>query len=402
MKKRIIFVTDLHVESLGGGKGGRAFYNTIKSYLDAGWEIYLVTTGGGVPKEFRDKITVCEAQFSGPKNRWCLPLWAIEKYSYYLHSYSFYCRIIKSILKNDSSNTLLYGYEVGGVLAAKKLSQKYNVPLITRFQGTVHTHTKNTFFNRIKYFPFLQSLGTTADVVIMTNDGTMGDRVLARLNNKSPQIYFWMNGVNVPLDVELTKRELFRQQLEFNNKFIFLTVSRLVSWKKVERAILAFSKVGTTLENAELHICGDGDERTNLERFTDDLGLTKKVIFHGSVPHVEVSKYMLASDVFVSLYDLSNVGNPLLEAMSYGKAIITLDNGDTARFVIDGKNGYCVNYSQLEIIPSLMLFLAHDDNKRIELGNEARQFAIDHFWSWEDRMKEELNVASKLLENERS
>lgn len=396
--KKIIFVTDLHVESLGGGKGGRAFYNTIKLYIDAGWKIYLITTGGGIPNEFRDSITVLEAKFRGPKYRWCLPLWVIEKWICYLHSYFFYIRSMKTLLEKNSSNTIIYGYEVGGVIAAKKMSLKYNVPLITRFQGTVHTHTKNTLFNRIKYFPFLQSLGTKADVVIMTNDGTMGDRVLTRLNNKSTQINFWMNGVNVPLNEELTKRELYREQFDCNNKFIFLTVSRLVSWKKVERAILAFSKAMSSIENAELHICGDGEEKERLEHYSTNLGISDKVFFHGSVPHAEVSKYMLASDVFVSLYDLSNVGNPLLEAMSFGKAIITLDNGDTSRFILDGKNGYCVNCSQLEIIPSLMISLAQDDIKRINMGNEARKFAIDHFWSWEDRMAAELKVASKLLE----
>lgn len=394
---RIIFVTDLHVESLGGGKGGRAFYNTVKLYIDAGWDVSLITTGGGVPKEFLNRIKVKEAYFKGPKNRWCLPLYVLEKWIYFYHCHSFYINNIKSILDKESKNTILYAYEVGGVLAAKKLAKKYNIPLVTRFQGTVHTHTKNTLINRIKYFPFLQSLGTTADLVIMTNDGTMGDKVLSRLENKSPKICFWMNGVQVPSDDELLYRNLYRNQLGFENKFVFLTVSRLVSWKKVERAILAFSKIFPDIKNAELHICGDGEERKRLEQLSVTLNLSSKIIFHGSIPHTKVSQFLLASDVFLSLYDLSNVGNPLLEAMSLGKAIITLDNGDTSRFIVDGDNGYCVACDQLEKIPSLMLSLTNDNTKRALLGKNARQFAIDHFWSWEDRMKEELRIVSNLL-----
>ena len=394
----IIFVTDLHVESLGGGKGGRAFYNTLKLYIDAGWNISLITTGGGVPKEFLNNINVFEAHFPSPKNKWCFPIYVFEKWLYYKRSFSFYTNNIKSILDKNSSNTLIYAYEVGGVLAAKRASVKYNVPLVTRFQGTVHTHTKNTLINRLKYFPFLQSLGTTADVVIMTNDGTMGDKVLARLNNKTSKINFWMNGVSVPKEDELNERDQYREKFGFGNKIIYLTVSRLVSWKKVERALFAFSKVISSIPNAELHICGDGEERERLEQLSKSLNISQSVVFHGSIPHVDVSKYMMASDIFLSLYDLSNVGNPLLEAMSYGKSIITLDNGDTSRFIIDGKNGYCIPCSNLELIPTLMLSLALDSAKRIELGNKARLFAINNFWSWNDRMNEELKVVSNLID----
>lgn len=398
MKHKIIFVTGLHVESLGGGKGGRAFYNTIKLYIDSGWDISLITTGGGVPKEFVNRIKVIEAHFQAPQHRWFLPLYLLESWIVYIRSFHFYSKHLKSILSNDSKNTVLYAYEVAGVLPAKRLSVKYGIPLVTRFQGTVHTHTKNSLINKIGYFPFLQALGTESDIVIMTNDGTMGDKVLSRLNNNSKQIYFWMNGVNIPSEGELGKRELYREELGFNNKIIILTVSRLVSWKKVERAISAFSDIVSCIGNAELHICGDGVEREHLEKLSNSLDLSEKVVFHGSVPHSEVSKYLLASDIFLSLYDLSNVGNPLLEAMSYGKAIITLDNGDTSRFIIDGENGFCVKCTKLETIPSIIISLAKDDKKRMMHGKNARNFAINHFWSWEDRMKEELRVVSNLID----
>jgi len=60
-------------------------------------------------------------------------------------------------------------------------------------------------------------------------------------------------------------------------------------------------------------IKGDGPERKILEQLSNKLGIKQYIRFEGASPH--------------------NVGNPLLEAMMRGKCIVTLNNGDTGRFI---------------------------------------------------------------------
>src|SRR5690606_13243836 len=131
--------------------------------------------------------------------------------------------------------------------------------------GTVLSATPNTFFARIKSSPHLCAYGTPADITIMTNDGTRGAEVLRRFNNTSKKTLYWRNGVNkVPMSL-ISQRSELRDRFNFDKDFIFLTVSRLVNWKKVDRAIEGFSIFQKNHPNSKLVIIGDGVELTNLK-----------------------------------------------------------------------------------------------------------------------------------------
>ena len=68
--------------------------------------------------------------------------------------------------------------------------------------------------------------------------------------------------------------------------------------------------------------------------------------FVGAVPQADVMRYMHAADVFLAIADLSNVGNPLLEAMACGMCIVAVDAGDTRDLIVDGRTGRLVDSSQ--------------------------------------------------------
>ena len=70
-----------------------------------------------------------------------------------------------------------------------------------------------------------------------------------------------------------------------------------------------------------------------------ELGVADAVRFEGAVPQADVLRYLWAADAFLSSNDLSNVGNPLLEAMACGKPIVTIDNGATGDLIRDGETG---------------------------------------------------------------
>ena len=91
------------------------------------------------------------------------------------------------------------------------------------------------------------------------------------------------------------------------------------------------------IDNVRLLIVGDGPERKNLEFLVSKLGLNPYIIFIGSIPHYEIHQYFNIADLFVSLYELFNAGNPLLEALAYGKCIVTINNGGTGEFIAMGK-----------------------------------------------------------------
>ena len=231
----------------------------------------------------------------------------------------------------------------------------------------------------------------------MTNDGTQGDKVLLELGVDMHRVRFWMNGVNWDYFRVLPAQAEARESLGIGAKNVLLTLSRLVSWKRVERSIQALPNIICDFPNTLLIIVGDGPERENLKKLAQDLGVADHVCFAGAIPHNEIAKYFTAADIFLSFYDWSNVGNPLLEAMMAGKCIVTLNNGDTGQFVKNGENGILLEYEDLPQLAEVIKGLLADEERRKLLGVNARRFAEENFWTWEERIKAELSGIEKLV-----
>lgn len=401
MDKNIIFITNLHLWSLDKGKGGRAFITTVESYINEGWNIWFVSTGGNIPENVRGKMTCYEFYNQKLKDllqsNYKLIRFGGRILNVILNNRFFYNTTKKIISNNKDKCFVIYAYEVGAVKVAKIISDKYGFPLVTRFQGTILANLDDSVANRVRNIPHFSALRTNADAIIMTNDGTQGLKTMRRLGNKSQNIYFWRNGVKVVTEEELIKREEFRREIGMNNEFVFLMVSRLVPWKRVERALYAMAEVIHEQLNVKLIIVGDGDSRDELENLSSKLNLTQYVKFIGAIQQKEVYKYMIAADGFLSLYDLSNVGNPLMEAMSCGLPIITLNNGDTSEVIHHEENGVLVDCDKLGEVPSYMKKLVNDTKYRKMLSKNAREFALKIFWSWEDRMRAEQEIVNGLL-----
>jgi glycosyltransferase involved in cell wall biosynthesis len=121
------------------------------------------------------------------------------------------------------------------------------------------------------------------------------------------------------------------------------------------------------------------------------------VTFVGAVPQNEVQRYLWAADVFLSVNELSNVGNPLLEAMVAGRCVLTLDEGDTRDLIHDGETGVLLQSGEPEAIANALAGLARDPDQRRRLGTAARRMAERAFWSWEQRMDAEIDAVEQLV-----
>lgn len=304
---------------------------------------------------------------------------------------------------HNTDGTVLYAYEVPGVEACAELSKRHNLPFVTRFQGTVLCGATHSFADKIRYARSYKGISQKADLVIMTDDGSSGDVILKYLKNDSPTL-FLKNGL------ELLERDLPQMKASFpkkkfledlgipeNSGCVFLTVSRLEGWKKVERSIDGFYNYLKNGNSGKLIIVGDGASRAALTERVNRYGIQQHVVFTGSVPHSEVYNYFMACDVFLSFYDLTNVGNPLLEAMTLGKPVITLDVGTTNTVVTNGENGILLQYEDLPQLGSVMEKLAKDPQLRERLGSAAEEYARKNLRTWKERMNIEFKEVEKLL-----
>ena len=403
MSKNLIFNTTIPLWSMNNGSGGRALYSTIEAYVNNGYNVFLVTDQDNnydgcniklkkenvfhINMEWKDKLS--KHKFSN--------IWGMRKLVNWLYCLRYSAKSYKAMktIMKQSKEALIYAYEVNAVKSCKKIAQKYKMPLVTRFQGTIMSKFKNNFYTKITRYPHIQALSTKADLIIMTDDGTQGDKILKDYGNNSKTLFI-KNGVNI-LSRKLPEinKEEFKKSINVPlNKTILLTVSRLATWKKVDRAIRGLDKIKDK-ENYFLLIVGEGDERKKLEDLIKELKLNSNVRLEGAIKNEDVYKYMQIADIFLSFYDLSNVGNPLLEALSLGKPIITYNVGDTNK-VINKENGVLLDDVSPESIARTIEKINNEDELK-KLSEGALNYTRNNLYSWEKRMQMEIKEVEKLL-----
>ncbi len=401
---KVILVTDLDLWSMGNGKGGEAFTRTVSKYKEMGDEVFLVSdviNNKDTDLLSKDHNIVVQPSFF---KKWIMTRkigFIFRHFDHKIENKRFEKKIETLLNEKGTNEVVLYAYEIFGVETCKRLSQKYGIPFVSRFQGTSMINFKYSNLNKVLRYPHFQALKTESNLVIMTDDGTKGDIILDKVGNHSNRL-FLKNGLELRENkiyerlMQCDRIEIRREIGVDDDETMFLTVSRLTGWKRVDRAIKGFASFLEKRGNGKLVIVGDGDQRSFLKSLASKLGIENNVIFAGAVKHEEVYNYMIASDVFLSLFDLSNVGNPLLEAMTVGKCIVTLDVGDT-KSVINGKNGILLTESDLCNLGSILFDISKCDEMRKKYGDCARKYAVDHFYTWENRMDLEYQEVTKLI-----
>lgn len=105
------------------------------------------------------------------------------------------------------------------------------------------------------------------------------------------------------------------------------------------------------------------------------------VVSHNFDPHELVLEYS-KSKIFVLPLDIKGGINEamgcstLVQAMSMGKAIIATRTPTTESYISHGQNGFLVEAGNVAEMRSYIVQLLNDENKRINFGHRARQFAL--------------------------
>ena len=284
-------------------------------------------------------------------------------------------------------------------LAGCLASKLCGIPVVLRAYGTGLIIPKSNskwgkwafickhLFNYIQYrMPY--------KFLIMTNDGTKGDLVTKLFGVPSNKVKFWMNGVDYRItDNNFSKEDfLSRLNIPINHKVI-ITVSRLADWKRVDRVIKAAYKVTKEFSEVSFIIVGDGPEYLNLKKLINSLELDSKVKLVGSVTHKNIPHFMQVADIFISVYELSNLCNPVLEAMTYCKCIVSLDDGSLEGLIINEQNGILIKPQKVDTdLPAILIKLLNDENKRHSLGKRANEDIYKKVSIWDQRINKEIEL----------
>ncbi|MFM6927830.1 MAG: glycosyltransferase family 4 protein [Bdellovibrio sp.] len=411
--KNILFLTTMDFTA----KGIQVVTQTPSALAKAGWNVHYVVGRDNSPngsyhyQEIINPPNVDVERFEIPYNNFFENIQSHFLRTVYSKIRGYYSVLQLTARGNralrDNSYDIVYGFGLHGVLAANLLKIIYGrkIKVISRFFGIwdfySYTLAQKKYLKQLFNWDVLLALYLPADLTIITNDGTQGDKALKFINSKALNNFkFWSNGVE---EQKLPAHEVsaFKEQMGLKDHVNLVSVGRLVFPKRVDRGLQIVSHLvhHYDIKNIRYLIVGDGEAKSYLEQLAKDLKITQQVIFVGAVSNDEVKKYLNAADFFISAYDVSNVGNPLLEAIRANKIIFTLNNGDTGKWIQHGINGfiYDINESLIESISADMVHLIKDPSQKEKINHGIKKAEANMLWTWSDRMAAEVAEIDKLL-----
>lgn len=185
----------------------------------------------------------------------------------------------------------------------------------------------------------------------------------------------------------------------FDNKKIILFLGRLTKIKGVDYLIRAFADLGNHLTDSVLVIAGDGPEKANLTKLSNELGLSN-VYFIGAVWDADFKAALyMACDIFVYPSVIMDVaeewGLAINEAMSIGKPVVTTDAvGAAFDLVRHNINGLVVPQRNIQRLSNALRFLLENDTMRNAMGEKAKEIMKEEF-ELRKAQKDLLNIIDK-------
>jgi glycosyltransferase involved in cell wall biosynthesis len=188
-------------------------------------------------------------------------------------------------------------------------------------------------------------------------------------------------------------------QLETSVRFI--SIGRLLHWKGFHLGLRAFA--AANLEAGEYWVIGNGPERKRLEALAQELGISDKVSFLGSLPREKTLIALGESCALVhpSLHDFSPT--VCVEAMAAGRPVICLKLGGPANQITDETGLRIAADNPEDAVQGMaeaMKLLATNPQLRMQMG-EAGQLRVKETYSWDIKGEFLTQLYEEVLDGQR-
>ncbi len=140
------------------------------------------------------------------------------------------------------------------------------------------------------------------------------------------------NVIQVENSVVLPERTDTEKKLHEPARLLF--VGRLSKVKGIDGILRALA----AMDQEELTIVGDGEEKENLLALTGELQIEKRVHFIGAVEPAAVSELMDENDILIMNSTVEGKPMTIIEALSHGLPVVATPVGGIPEMVTDGGN----------------------------------------------------------------
>ncbi len=157
-----------------------------------------------------------------------------------------------------------------------------------------------------------------------------------------------------------------------------LFLGRLGQRKGTYDLIEALPELLRQYPDAHVYFGGDG-ERDRAEGLCRERGIADRVTFVGWVRGAEKERLLKTCSIYALPTYHEGMPMSVLEAMSYGMAVISTYTGGIPHIITDGKNGLLCQAGDREALKELLAQALSSHERRKELGMEARAVIAERF-----------------------
>jgi glycosyltransferase involved in cell wall biosynthesis len=154
-------------------------------------------------------------------------------------------------------------------------------------------------------------------------------------------------------------------------------IARLRAQKNHRLFLAAAGRILVHRQDVRFLIVGDGELRSDLEKFAADMGLLPHVRFLGE--RTDIADILAATDVSVMTSRYEGLANALIESMCAGVPIVTTDYSGHDELLSDGREGYVVPRDDEIVLAERIIHLLDSPDLRRRMGQEGRGSADVRF-----------------------
>lgn len=197
-----------------------------------------------------------------------------------------------------------------------------------------------------------------------------------------------------PFGIDLTK--FYPRSKKKSNKFIIGTARSLAPKYGIKYLLEAFAIFSKKISNTDLHIAGEGHQRSELINLSKNLGIINKVKFFGFIMPDKMPQFLSRLDVFCMPSIKESFGVAALEAQACGKPVVASKIGGLHETIVDGKTGFLVPPKNPAAIAEKFRLLYRNNQTLINMGYNCVRFVKEKY-DWSSNFKIITEVYDDLV-----
>ena len=333
MKKGYLFIsngfkpTSIEAESIDPIAPGSFSRTAIEAAEEMGWELNM-----GINRNHPEEVKSLGFDIKFYNSNTFRNIFALRDN---IKAYNNLCDYLK---RNPQIEVIHCNTPIGGVvgrLAGYKFKKRviYTAHGFHFFKGAPWIY--NFLFKKIEKF-----LARFTDVLITINNEDFEAAKQFKLKDNGK--VFLVPGIgirSVPVELKKSKEEVLKGIGLPQDSKICISMGDLIKRKNYRPAIKAIEIIG----NPKVHylICGRGPELKNLQKYVDDLGLSKQVHFLGF--RKDIMDLLSISDCFLLSSLQEGLPRSTMEAMLCGLPCVVSDIRGNRDLIEDRQGGFLVN-----------------------------------------------------------